>query len=236
MQTLTHPNLLAPFHLTDDSPLTLPDLDIIHKEGPTRWAITQESLIWQDERLDWPRLPDLLRATILTDAIEVLEGVRLRYAIPFRHLGRVITFALLPRAPEPIRVRAAATAPPPALPEPQDLDPPVPFLALGLASKEVAALHGRAIREFLRGDSQAISKRLFHILVELGKEGRITQSEAYYYLLSMRALASGSWRQMEQYFGLMELEQVVARAGGGPAQAQMLAYGHLVEGRPLVSG
>ncbi len=95
MQILTPPNPLTSFHLTDDSPLTLADLPLIREQGLTRWAMAQTGLLWQDERLEWDRLPNQLRSTILTDALEAL-ALSVRYAVPIRYLGRVILFALLP--------------------------------------------------------------------------------------------------------------------------------------------
>ncbi len=74
-------------------------------------------------------------------------------------------------------------------------------------------------------------------MVRLGREARITKSEAFYYMLSMRALASRSWQQIREYFGLMTLEYIIDRAvtqhPQHPAQAQMLAHAHLVQGRPI---
>ncbi len=231
-------NPIAAF-LVQDEPFTLDDLSRIKSDGPATWAARQDSLIWDDDPLQWDGLPMLLRSMIVTDTIEALQ-MPVRYALPFRHLGRVVTFALLPEEVRPIRVRvrqASSPSPSPAQPPQRSAskDPPVPFLAMGLVSPEIVALHAWTIRQFLAGQDEIhFNSNLWRIMVRLGREARITKSEAFYYMLSMRALASKSWQQIREYFGLMTLEYIIDRAvTQHPAQAQILAHAHLVQGRPI---
>ncbi len=95
----------------------------------------------------------------------------MRYALPFRHLGRVITFALLPGEVQPIRVRVRqASFPSPVQPPRRQVskDPPVPFLAMGLVSPEIVALHAWTIRQFLAGQDEIhFNSNLWRIMVRL---------------------------------------------------------------------
>ncbi len=236
-------NPIAGFLTGSDKVFQADDLAIIEADGLAGWVVQQEELIWEDETLEWDVLPVLLRALIITETIEALE-MPVRYAVPFRHLGRVITFAVLPAKIRPLQVRLR---PRPGVEEgrrpllasgqtQQQIDPPVPFLTMGLASPMLMAIHARTVRKFLRSAEGAGSfyQNLRQIMIGLAKEEKITKSEAFYYLLSMRALASRSWQQLREYFGLMTLEYVVEQAvSQHPGQAQMLAYAHLVEGARL---
>lgn len=230
-------NPIVDFLIQDDKILRRSDLAIIENDGMAGWAVGQENLIWEDAPLQWDALPILLRSMIVTDTIESLQ-MPMRYALPFRHLGRVITFALLPTKTRPIRVKNSRALPsrrPVVKSPPRIIDPPVPFLVMGLATPVLAAMHARIVRGLLGGSqNESFHVSLQQIMVGLAREGKITKSEAFYYMLSMRALASRSWQQIREYFGLMALEHIVEQATlRHPAQAQMLAHAHLIEGRPI---
>ncbi len=233
------------FLIPGDDIFTVTDHKIMREVGLSGWAVQQDISRWEDAPLDWGNLPSILRGAVLTDAIESLE-MQIRYALPFRHLGRVFTFALLPATEDrAIRVRRQQSQ----LPAPQSQsqlpdedfhrrimrDPPVPFLTLGLASPDVAVQHAAAVREMLvNQNNRSIHAGLSDILLDLARVGQITKSEAFYYLVGMRALASGSWRQLRENFGLMAVEYLITHSTSqNPIQAQLLAEAHLIDGQPI---
>jgi hypothetical protein len=215
---------------------TAQDVEIIAQVGVTTWALRKEPAQMEDQPLNWTMLPGLLRNNILTDVIETV-GQELHYAVPFRHVGRVLTFALLPADREPIQVvtetaRPAVEPPPPVTYR----DPPVPFLTLGLASRQVLAQHGLLVRQVLNrtGAAQLAPAALREMLLEIARTGEATGSEVFYYLTQLRALVSGAWRHLPENHGLLAVEHLVRQsAGGSPLQPQLLAQAHLVEGRPI---
>jgi len=218
---------------------TSQDVEAIEHQGSTTWAMRKEIAQWADVPLAWNNLPSLLRSTILADAIEPL-GVPLRYAIPFRHVGRVLTFAVLPADREPIRVqRSDPAAKLVATPQrPIFRDPPIPFLTLGLANRETLLLHARLVRQILQqpeeGDSQIAPTYLTDILLGIARTGETTCSEAFYYLTQLRMLVSGAWRQVRENQGMLAVEYLIRQSSdSNPLQAQLLAEAHLLDGRPI---
>jgi len=215
------------------------DVEAIENQGSTTWAMRKEITQWADVPLAWNTLPSILRSTILADAIEPL-GIPLRYAIPFRHVGRVLTFAVLPADREPIRVqRSDPAAKLVATPtRPIFRDPPIPFLTLGLANPEALSLHAHLIRRILQqpegGDSQIAPACLTEILMGIARTGEATCSEAFYYLTQLRMLVSGAWRQVRENQGMVAVEYLIRQSpDSNPLQAQLLAEAHLLEGRSI---
>ncbi len=222
-----------------DGPIFGPtDLEIIERRGFTGWAVGQSAnMNWEDAPLDWNDLPMTMRSVIVTDALEPLQ-LSIRYAVPFRHLGRVITFAILPddsERPEMIRVRRQQPQRQPATQERVFRDPPVPFLSLGVAGPEATARHARMVRQFFfERNPVKFHQQLKSVLVELATDAQATRAEVFYYALTMRAMASGSWRQLRENFGLMAVEHLIAESvNTNPMQAQALATAHLVDGVPI---
>ncbi len=220
----------------DGNIFTVPDVEAIERLGVTVWAVRQGIVHWDDMPLNWKALPGLLRSTILADAIETL-GLPVRYAIPFRHLGRVLTVAVLPATREPIVVQRSTREPVADRPEQVIFrDPPVPFLTLGLAPRQVLELHAQIIRQILQeNDSTRIAPaHLTTILLDIARTGEATCSEVFYYLTQLRALVSGAWRQVRENYGLMSVEYLARQStSDNPIQAQLLAEAHLLDGRPI---
>jgi hypothetical protein len=50
----------------------------------------------------------------------------------------------------------------------------------------------------------------------------------------MHALVSGSWRQVQENFGLIAVEHLIKHSNSrNPLQAQLLAQAHLVDGQSI---
>jgi hypothetical protein len=217
----------------EDIIFTGQDVELITQVGVTLWALRKAPAQMEDRPLDWPALPNLLRHNILTNVIEAV-GQELHYVVSFRHVGRVLTFALLPAEREPIKViPATGKAPAPAA---IYRDPPVPFLTLGLADASVQDRHGRLVRQVLNQPetAQINPAVLLEILQAMARTGEATASEVFYYLTQLRALVSGAWRYLAENYGLLAVEYLVRHAASDhPLQPQLLAQAHLVEGRPI---
>ncbi|MCP4995918.1 MAG: hypothetical protein GY934_19395, partial [Gammaproteobacteria bacterium] len=174
-----------------EGPIFTPnDVEIIGQMGATTWAIRKEIAPWADQPLDWNVLPSLLRSTILTDVVETLN-IPIQYAVPFRHVGRVLTIAILPTEREPLRVGPASR------PKPKQIilrDPPVPFLTLGLAPRGVQEQHAQLVRQVLHGESsrQIVPSHLAALLLDIARTGEATCSEVFYYITQLRSLVSGA--------------------------------------------
>ncbi len=215
-----------------DTIFTAQDVEIIGQIGATTWAIRKEITQWADQPLAWNTLPNLLRSTILTDVVETLN-IPIRYAVPFRHVGRVLTIAILPAEREPIRVGPASRPPPKQI---ILRDPPVPFLTLGLASRSLQEQHARLVRQVLHGEysRQIRPSHLATLLLDIARTGEATCSEVFYYLTQLRALVSGAWRQVRENYGVIAVEYLARQSNSNhPLQPQLLAEAHLVEGRPI---
>ncbi len=217
-----------------EGPIFTPqDIEIIEQMGATTWALRKEVARWDDAPLDWNTLPSLLRSAILADVVEALN-IPIRYAVPFRHVGRVLTIALLPEEKrEPIRVGSASR------PEPKRIilrDPPVPFLTLGLAPPSVQEQHARLVRQVLQGENsrQIMPEYLTTLLLDIARTGEATCSEVFYYLTQLRALVSGAWRQIRENYGVIAVEHLTRQSNNqNPLHPQLLAEAHLVEDRPI---
>ena len=225
---------ISQFLLNGEAIFTGQDVEMIETFGLSGWAV-QQDITWQDQTLtDWPNLPSILRNTIITETLGPLQ-VPIRYALPYRYVGRVFTFAVLAESDPPIRVTQGRETPPRL--SDMLVDPPVPFFTLGLASPEIVAKHARCVRQILTGGgnhNESILVQIPDILQHLCREGTITKSEAFYYLTGMHALASGSWRQLHENFGLLAVEHLIKHSSGNnPAQAQLLAQAHLIDGRSI---
>jgi len=221
----------------EDAIFTPSDVEIIGQVGATTWAMRKEIARWDDMPLNWKALPGLLRSTILADVVETLN-IPIRYAVPFRHVGRVLTIAILLAEREPIRVRQAGR--PAVSDEPEQIifrDPPVPFLTLGLAPRGVQEQHARMVRQVLQGESgslQIAPAHLSTLLLDIARTGEATCSEMFYYLTQLRALVSGAWRQVWENYGVLAVEYLARQSDSNhPLQPQLLAEAHLVEGRPI---
>lgn len=230
-----------------DTLFAFTDIEIIASVGPLTWAQRKGAVQWEDQPLTWSALPGIIRSNLITDVVEAVQQP-LQYLVPLRHLGRVVTFALLPADPEtpdPIRVEIAQPARRPEIDRQGiewgwgvDTDPPVPFLTLGLASAEAQQMHGHLVRQILSAlpatPASVDPETLIGLLQAIARTGAATVSEVLYYLTQLRALATGSWRYLAENQGLLAVEQLVRQSvTPNPARAQQLAYAHLVEGRPI---
>ena len=192
---------LQRFYIEGDEIFTLQDVEAIEAWGITTWAMCKGVGSLEDMTLDWKSMPSVLRAMILSDAIELL-GISVRYAIPFRHVGRVLTVAILPVEREPIQVQRSSTEHQQQInPSPRDflLDPPVPYPSLGLASHEALVLHAEIVRQVLQqanSSTQIAPLHLKQIWTELARTGQATCSEVLYYTTQLRSLVSEAWRHV----------------------------------------
>lgn len=229
-----------------DEQFTKHDLDIILTVGPTGWA-TSQNLNLSTESVDWENLPDVLRQAIISDVLEPMDW-SFRYAVSIRRVGRVFVFAILPDLDidiqRPIVLERAMRSEPISIPSTQTqrrqpkriIDPPIPFPLLGSATPEILTRQANAVRLFLRqtGNTQTFRKRIMNLVIRLTDHGAITKSEMFYYITGMRALASGSWRQLREYFSLLALDQLIAQQDKDSLiSPQQIVYEHLILGRPI---
>ncbi|GAB4446056.1 MAG: hypothetical protein Kow0031_28650 [Anaerolineae bacterium] len=237
----TNPQAIGPLQPpASDALFAFADIEIITSVGPLTWAQRKGAVQWQDQPIDWEALPGIIRSNIVTDVAEAAQ-LPLQYMVPFRHLGRVVTFALLPADRQPIRVDDATARPAPRATPVIYRDPPVPFLTLGLSSPETQAAHGRLVRTVLQdlpNAGSAISTEVVvGLLQAIARTGTATVSEILYFLTQLRALVSGSWRHLPENQGLLAVEHLVRQAvNPSPVLAQQVAHAHLVEGRPIEWG
>lgn len=227
-----------------DALFALADIGIITSVGPLTWAQRKGAVQWADQPINWAALPGIIRSNIITDVAEAAQRP-LQYLVPFRHLGRVVTVAMLPADPdplEPIRVNVTRARTEPAARRQLILrDPPVPFLTLGLTSPDIQAAHGRLVRRILadlpNAGSAVTEETLVELLQAIARTGAATVSEILYYLTQLRALVSGAWQHLPENYGLLAVEHLVRQATNSTALLpQQLAHAHLVEGRPIEWG
>jgi len=223
----------------EDNLFTADDVEIIGQLGVMTWAMRKQPAQTESQPLQWQTLPALLRNNIMTDVIEAV-GSDMQYVVPIRHIGRVLTFALLPADRQPIRVnRRDSTPSTPTPPRRTPIvyrDPPVPFLTMGLATPAVLQQHGQIVRQILHEDAgrQLAPATMMAILEAIARTGEATASEVLCYLTELRALVSGAWRYMPENYPLQAVEYLIRQSeSDNPLQPQLLAQAHLVERRPI---
>ncbi len=111
------------------------------------------------------------------------------------------------------------------------------MLAFGLASPQLAALQSRCLHRVIQGNVAQIGDALAAIFEQLAQEQQITNSELVYYASAMHLLATGAWRQLEQYWPLLQLEAVANRlTSENPTRLQEILNEFLIDGKSLEWG
>lgn len=203
-----------------EAPLFEPqDIGSIRANGLVTWAMA-ENVIQADSWFDWRTFPMVIRQAMVNDLATGL-GIDFSYLLPFRRIGRVAIFAILPAPIETIRIsrrvpprRSQANSDLPS--RPHLLDPPVPAFVLGLAPKEVQTLYHQTLASFLRRDDPAPLRTQVGRVVELMARARvITKPEMFYFLSAVQSLVNGSWRQLTEYAGMFDLMAVIEQSTSG---------------------
>jgi hypothetical protein len=87
------------------------------------------------------------------------------------------------------------------------------------------------INQILKGQMGAAQATLLEVSKGLAREGKITCSEFFYYHTFAKAVITGSWRSVVEFFKLAELERSLT-----PEIAEVpqhVAHAALSENRPL---
>lgn len=223
--------------LSDEPVFTLEMQAEINQDGLAKWLMRQENIALDDEVFDWRTMPSVMRQVLMADIFQGLPLGMAQYAIPIRKLknGRVFILAIMPQPTPPIRV--TVNRPEPAH-RPQFIDPPVPVLALGLATPELSGYQARLLKRVMEGNLEQVGTLLGPIVKMLAESENATISEALYYAVSMHNLITGAWRQFAHYWPMIEIEAILNRAVGtrSPVMGQQLIQDALIEGKPIAWG
>ena len=184
-------------------------------QGINNWVLTAKGIA--DVPVDYELLPPVIRTVIMTEVTEHIPD--LLYALPYRAVGRCVTFAMLPTPPVAPRIRSTPLA---------LADPPVPFL-VGVLPPTVQKEYAIGVNRFLKFDNpESIQGPALDRLVEkIARLGVVSRDEMVYFIIQVRALTTGAWRFIKENAVLVEIEETILRQRGtlvNPARAQALAY------------